>query len=294
MPTLQEYAQQSPYSDPREYTDLLRRDHPADVAGLGEVVRNLLTHYCAPGHNFSPERLAEINNRWVDRVLACDQSRFAKPLDVPRPEADRVLGCCRDFTLLTVAALRAQGIPARSRVGFAAYFEPGFHHDHVITEYWAGERWVFADTQLEPSGPWSFDTLDLSLGPDGFETAAHVWTAYRRGDLDVDKYGVGMELPLRGDWFVRNYVLMELAHRQRDELLLWDVWGAGSLELDGDLGLIDEVAAALLAADGGDERAERWLVEQYVADARLYPGDRVRMMSPSGDHRDVELDLAHR
>src|SRR4051794_22206329 len=124
MPTLQEYAQQSPYSDPREFTELLGRDHPADVASLGGVVRNLLTHYFAPGHNFPPERLAEIDNRWVDRVLACDQSRFAKPLDVPRPEADRVLGCCRDFPLLTVAALRARGIPARSRVGFAAYFEP--------------------------------------------------------------------------------------------------------------------------------------------------------------------------
>jgi len=32
----------------------------------------------------------------------------------------------------TVAALRQQGIPARSRIGFVNYFAPDFHHDHVI------------------------------------------------------------------------------------------------------------------------------------------------------------------
>ena len=206
---------------------------------------------------------------------------------------DRVAGCCRDFTLLTVAALRARGVPARSRVGFAAYFAPGFHHDHVITEYWNGERWVFADTEIaQRNGPWSeFDPLDLPLGETAFETAAQVWTRFRRGELDVDRYGVAPDLPLRGAWFVRNYVIQELAHRQRDELLLWDTWGEMSLQLDGDLGLIDEIACLLLAADRGEEVAERELAARYAADARLHPGDRVLSYSPCGVTETVDLRL---
>ena len=299
MPSLHDYAHQSAYSDPREFAGLLAvvpTDQPAALAELAVIVRNLIGHYRAAAVPFPPERLGEIDNRWIDRLLASDRSRFATALDVPRAEPDRVAGCCRDFTLLTVAALRARGVPARSRVGFAAYFDPEFHHDHVITEFWAGDRWVFADTELAPGmvgdRPWPpFDPLDLALGEDVFETAAQVWTRYRRGELDVERYGVGRDVPLRGAWFVRNYVIQELAHRQRDELLLWDTWGAMSLELDGDLGLIDEVAALLLAADAGEQAAEQELAERYLADPRLHPGDRVVCHSPRGLTEDVDLRL---
>ena len=200
-------------------------------------------------------------------------------------------GCCRDFTLLAVAGLRAQGVPARSRVGFASYFEPDWHHDHVITEYWDGERWRYADAQLDPAGSWPFDPLDVPLGKGVFESAAQVWTAYRRGDLDVRRYGVAPGIPIGGDWFVRNYVLVELAHRQRDELLLWDVWGLMSDRLDGDLALIDEIAALLLAADDGDESAELRLDEWYADDPRLHPGERVTCLSPRGVTQEVDLRL---
>ena len=288
MPSLQDYAQQSPYSDPREYAGLFSGLR-ADVPRLAAVVRNLVVHYRASGIPFPSDRLAEIDNRWIDRLLAVDRSRFDTPLDVPRPEADRVAGCCRDFTLLTVSVLRAQGVPARSRVGFAAYFEPGFHHDHVITEFWNGERWVFADTQLDPTGSWPFDPLDMPLGEGVFESAAQVWSAYRRGDIDVSRYGVGLSVPIGGDWFVRNYVLLELAHRQRDELLLWDSWGIMSGRLDGDLGLIDDVAALLLAADSGGQAAEQRLAEWYADDPRLHPGDRVLCFSPRGINAMVDL-----
>ncbi|HST80355.1 MAG TPA: transglutaminase domain-containing protein [Kineosporiaceae bacterium] len=289
MPSLDTYTQQSPYSDPREYTPLITA-LPADLPNLGAAVRNVLVHYRAPGVQLSSERLAEIDNRWIDRLLAADRSRFDSPLDQPRPEAERVAGCCRDFTLLTVSALRAHGVPARSRIGFAAYFEPDFHDDHVITEFWDGERWVFADTQLAPTGSWpGFDPLDMVLDEAGFTTAAQVWTAYRRGDIDANQYGVGSGVPIGGAWFVRNYVLLELAHRQRDELLLWDLWGGMSDQLNGDLELIDEVAALLLAADGGDQSAEATLAERYATDARLHPGDRVLCRSPRGVTGTVDL-----
>jgi transglutaminase-like putative cysteine protease len=40
------------------------------------------------------------------------------------------------FTLLLVALPRARGIPARARVGFGTYFEPGQFLDHRVAEWW--------------------------------------------------------------------------------------------------------------------------------------------------------------
>lgn len=291
MSTLDDYSRQSPYSDPGEYAELFD-PLPTDVPALAAVTRNLIVHFRASGFEFTGDRLAEIDHRWVARILATDQRRFGAPLDAPRPEPERVAGCCRDFTLLTVAALRHHGVPARSRVGFAGYFLPDFHCDHVVTEYWDGHRWVYTDTQLVPGAHWSFDPGDLPspIGTDPpFASAARVWTAYRRGEIDAQRYGVAPELPLRGDWFLRNYVIQELAHRQREELLLWDGWGAMSLQLDGDLDLIDEIAALLLAADGGDEGAERELAARYSADPRLHPTGQVECYSPTGSITQVDL-----
>jgi len=58
---------------------------------------------------------------------------------------------------------------------------------------------------------------------------------------------------------------------------------------DGDLGLVDEVAALLLAADDGDNAAERELSDRYAEDHRLHPGERIVSRSPTGTHRSVDL-----
>jgi hypothetical protein len=289
------YAKQSACSDPRAYAHLLDR-LPADIPEMTAVIRNLIVHYRAGGVALDPKRMTEIDNRWMDRLLETDQHRFNEPLATPRSAEQRVAGCCRDFSLLTVAALRHRGVPARTRIGFADYFAPPWHHDHVVVDYWNGNRWVFMDPQLDPAGPWTFDRNDMPRGfgapVEPFVTAAQVWTAYRRGDIDPDTYGVDEHLPFRGPWFIRNYVIGELAHRQRDELLLWDMWGAMSIELDGDLELIDQVAALLLAADLGDEDAERELEARYAADSRLRPGEQIVSASPT--EQQFRVDLAAR
>ena len=285
---VRDWSGHSPYSDPGGFGRLLD-GLPGEVRELAAVVRNVLVHYRAAGIVFEGERLAEIDNRWVDRILAADQGRFPVPLEVPRPVGSRVVGCCRDFTLLTVAALRQRGVPARSRVGFASYLVPGFHCDHVVAEFWDGERWVWVDAQLDPARGWGFDPADVPGAV--FASAASVWSAYRRGEVDVDRYGVDPSLPqLSGGWLVFDYVLLELAHRQGDELLLWDGWGGMVEDLaDADLGLADEVSALLLAADGGDESAERELAAWYARDVRLRPSGRVRCRSPRGVTDWVEL-----
>ncbi|MET7865332.1 transglutaminase domain-containing protein [Micromonospora taraxaci] len=285
-----DYRQHSPYSDPGRHAALLDAV-PADIATVAATVRNVIVHYRAGGVELPPDRLEEVNCRWVDRILDTDQSRFPLPLAAERPAADRVAGCCRDHTMLSVAVLRQHGIPSRSRVGFASYFVPGWHHDHVLVEYWDGRRWVWADPELDPAGDWGFDGYDIDPKAGLFDSAARVWSAYRAGSIDPEVYGVSPELPIRGDWFIHDYVLIELAHRQKDELLLWDRFGAMTEDLStADLTLVDEIAALLLAADDGDEAAEKALTDRYAGDARLRPGPRVHSMSPvSGSVSVVDL-----
>jgi hypothetical protein len=297
MPTLDDYARHSVYTDPGRHAARLDA-LPTSIDEICAIVRNIVVHYRASGLPFEGDRLAEIDNRWISRLLDVDQSRHSQPLAAPRVEAQRVAGCCRDFTLLTVAALRHHGIPARSRIGFADYLGEQFHYDHVIVEHWTGDRWRWIDAQLAPEWSLTIDPTDVpratTAGDDcAFASAAQVWLADRRGEIDVNTYGVDPDLPLRGSWFVRNYVISELAHRQRDELLLWDVWGAMRVEerpgSSSDDTLIDEIATLLVAADGGDESAERELTARYAADDRLRPGVTIQSYSPTGRVATVDL-----
>lgn len=277
------FARHSAYTDPGRFAHLLEALPPGPDAA-GAAARNLIMHYRGSGIDVPVERRFEIDSRWVDVILEVDQQRHRAPLMEDRELAERVAGCCRDFALIAVSALRQQGIPARSRVGFTNYFSAGWHHDHVVTEYWDSERWVRMDPQLEADGTWPFDVRDMPAGPGApLETAAEVWLAYRAGDIDPSIYGVDPGLPLHGPAFIRNYVIYELAHRQREELLLWDVWGAVSLELPDDVSLIDEVAKALVAADAGDASAEQRLADLFVDHDQLHPGDHVVQLSPYDD-----------
>ncbi|MFF0270751.1 transglutaminase domain-containing protein [Kribbella sp. NPDC004536] len=278
-----DYAIQTPWSDPGRYAELFDA-LPDDVAEIAAVVRNLLIHYRGGGIEFTGARLAEIDNRWVTAILETDQKRNGTPLATPREPVDRVVGCCRDYTLLFVSILRHKGIPARSRVGFSNYFAEGFNHDHVVAEYFNGERWVMIDAQMAP-GSVPFEVGDMPAGP--FRSAAEVWLGYRSGELDGDRYGASPEpiadLKLYGGWFIRNYVHYQLAHLNGDELLLWDNWGAMSDKLEGaDLDLTDRIARLMVAADNGDETAAKEAGELYRTDPELRFAGRSFVTSPAG------------
>ncbi|MCF0094909.1 transglutaminase domain-containing protein [Micromonospora sp. MH99] len=289
------YRKHSPYSDPGRHAALLDAV-PADIATVAATARNVIVHYRAGGVELPGDRLEEVNSRWVERILDTDQSRSALPLRTERPAVDRVAGCCRDHTLLSVALLRQHGVPSRSRVGFASYFTPGWHHDHVLVEYWNGHRWIWADPEVDPAGDWRFDGYDIDPTAGLFDSAARVWSAYRAGAIDPDVYGVAPDLPVHGAWFIYDYVLHELAHRRKDELLLWDSFGAMTDDLaDADVTLADEIAALLLKADDGDEAAEQALADRYATDSRLRPGARVRSFSPvSNAVSTVDLRVSRR
>ncbi|MEU4608702.1 transglutaminase domain-containing protein [Kribbella sp. NPDC023972] len=284
-----DYAVQTSYSDPGVYAHLYDA-LPDDVAGIAAVIRNLVIHYRGGGIQFTGDRLAEIDHRWVSSMLATDQKRNGKPLAEPRDPFDRIVGCCRDYTLLTVSALRHKGIPARSRIGFSDYFRDGYNHDHVVVEYWNGDRWVMIDAQLDPASGHPFDVQDMPRGPflksprgGPFLSAAEVWLGVRSGDLDENLFGIDPGSPIGGGWFIRNYVHFQLAHLHGDELLLWDNWGTMTDTLDGaDVHLTDEVAELLVASDNGDETATKELADRYEANPDLRPTGRSYVTSPTG------------
>jgi len=143
MDPLTYYAEHSPFTDPGRQSGLLN-DLPRDVAGLCRVVQGLVVHYRL-GHLFDleipEERLPEIDTRYAESMLTRIVELQDSSLAEERPPEKRLVGCCRDFTVLFVTMARHLGIPARARVGFADYFVPDYNVDHEVAEVWdAGER----------------------------------------------------------------------------------------------------------------------------------------------------------
>lgn len=285
MTTRGRLARHSAFSDPGRHGRLLR-----ELSGIEEIctaVSNLVLHYRAEAHLLRDDRRDEINSRWVSTILDLDQARHPGRLLDPRPPDDRVAGCCRDHSLLAVAALREQETAARTRVGFTSYFPgpPDFRGDHVVAEWWNGTRWQRFDPELEP-GSRSFDVRDLPTGEGApFETAAEVWAGFRAGRLDPARYGVAPNSELSGPGFIRTYVIMEVLHRYGHEALLWDEVGTGITDPE-----TDEIAGLLLAADAGDLAAEDQLEQRFRADPALRPGRTVTQLSPYGDPP-ITIDL---
>jgi hypothetical protein len=290
MASVVDHAQHSSFSNPGRYVGFLT-GLPIEPEELSAVARNLIVHYRASGHELPVKSRNDINARWLEEILAIDQSRHPLPLDAPRELQSRVQGCCRDHTLFCVGALRTNGIAARSRVGYAGYFVDGWHHDHVIVEAWLNGRWQRFDAEIDSPWPTLATPMDIGhceLGSTGFVTAAQVWIGFRNGEIDAETYGVDPTVPVfRGERFVFDQVIYEVAHRFGGELLLWDGWGRigdpGQPVSVDDAMWLDDIANLLLAADTGDEDAERELLHRYRTDDGLHPGLTVMQASPFGD-----------
>lgn len=179
------------------------------------------------GAGLSEQRLAERGTRpaadLLRRIVELDP---ATPLDRARPPELRVVGTCRHFATLATSLLRASGIPARARCGFAAYFVPPRKVDHWIVESWsaADSRWVRIDPEyLDRATPGPARPHDLRA--DEFLTAGEAWELVRSGDDDASRFGVhGTENWGAGE--IRGNVLRDLASlAAKIEVLPWDEWG---------------------------------------------------------------------
>ncbi len=269
MDALDYYSGQSPVTDPGGMSRRLA-DLPSDLAGLQRIVRGLVLHYRADdpsAHGVPDERLSEIDSRYADVMLGRVFELDGRPLSDERAPRDRLLGCCRDFTVLFLAATFRLGIPARARVGFATYFVPGFNIDHEVAEVWdpAEGRWRLVDAELDdghvdPTDGARVDPLDVPR--DRFVVAGAAWRACRGGDADPQTFLVAPDLDIeltRGWSYLRHNLVHDLAALNKIEMILWDYWGL--MEQDrlsaGEEELLDRVAEMTVSADASFSELRR-------------------------------------
>jgi hypothetical protein len=241
------YRQPIDLSDPASQAGLFD-SLPKGPAALAGVVQGLLMHeHVAPayGLTLSGAKHGEAHVRGVEAMLQGIAARDRRPLTQPRAPAERQVGVCRHFTLMHVAMLRHQGVPARARCGFGAYFQKDKFVDHWVTEYWSNERksWVLVDPQLDARQrelfKISFDPLDVPR--DQFLVAGDAWALCRTGKADPKAFGI---LDMWGLWFIASNVIRDLAALNKREMLPWDGWGAMTPQDDRvDVAFIDQLAA---------------------------------------------------
>jgi hypothetical protein len=221
------YRTHSRWSDPGHLASRLVEVSPvADT--VARVVSGLvLDPFLAGmrGVEMPPGALEDRDARSVKVILARLLSRDGRALAIARTPETRFLGCCRQYALLATSVFRAHGVPARARVGFAAYFTPGFLEDHWVCEYWDGERWRLLDANLDEAAVADFGVTfaPWDVPRDAFVDASSAWRRVRAGALDPARMGLSA-YGLAGAWFVANNVLRDAAALNKDEMLPWDFW----------------------------------------------------------------------
>jgi len=122
-------------------------------------------------------------------IIAELYRRNANGITIDRNPSERLVLSCRYTAVLTASILKAKGIPARVRSGFAPYFRltMGYSTDHWINQYWSTEegRWITIDVDaLIEDLP--IDPLDIPA--DKFDFAADAWMEARSGKTVEDHF----------------------------------------------------------------------------------------------------------
>jgi hypothetical protein len=243
---------------------------PGDAASLARVVQGLLIHsewlasYGADPNAFGAVSRATLPVRQrLERLVA----REARPLDAPRAPMGREVGTCRDFALMLCSFLRAHGVAARLRCGFASYLAAGWE-DHWVCEFWDEEsgRWRLADAQLDAvtqaACGVAFDPADVSR--EAFLTAGEAWLRCRGGLAEALTFGHG---DVKGSWFLGVNVVRD-AYAINERLSSpWDRWREAARERR-DVTAVEAKALDRLAENPEDDPgalAPPWLSEAPAA-----------------------------
>ncbi len=278
------YRQPGVITDPGPYAGCLN-GLPTGIAELCQLVQNLTIHiFWAERYGLTlPEtRQGEVQLRTLQRRLARTLELDSRPLTEVRPLEKKIVGNCRDFSVLLVSILRHQGVPARARCGFGAYFIPNHFEDHWVAEYWneSHKRWVLVDAQLDPfqceALKISFDPLDVPRNQ--FIVGGRAWQMCRREGADPDSFGI---FNMKGLGFVRGDFVRDVASLNKVELLPWDCWGIiekEDLADPADLIFLDRLADLTCA----DVPAFETVRDLYRTDARLSAGQEIYSYTASG------------
>lgn len=293
MPTDKEFfLTDGPIMNPGQYASMLD-GLPGDIAELCRTVQGVTIHvFWAEryGVNHTPERQQEVQLRTLEARLKRLLELDARPITEPRSAERKLVGNCRDFTQLLVAALHRQGIPARARCGFGKYFHAGTFEDHWVAEYWneAQARWVLVDAQLDElqCGVLKVDFDPLDVPREQFIVGGQAWKLCRTGEANPARFGI---FDLRGLDFVRGDLVLDTAALNRTELLPWDLWGvmlSPTLDDPSDLNLLDKLADLTC----GDVPNFGQVRDLYLTDPRLRVPDEIQSVV-NGKRQSVQLGL---
>lgn len=102
---------------------------------------------------------------------------------------DKVVITCRHVAVLLASILKAKGIPARCRSGYANYFlnsPDKIFYDHWIVQYYNAQekRWV----NVDPDGEYKVSFNQYDLPDKEFKWIAKVWLDVRSGIDDYKRY----------------------------------------------------------------------------------------------------------
>lgn len=199
---LDHYLKYSTFTYPGLYEDYIKK-LPDDVRELGLLLRKNVIHRTTlatgnVGTNADMKygdmtkvpwwRQAEDDNLTTTTAMLAEFfHRDQNGLTMERKVDDKLVLTCRHIAILMASILKAKGIPARVRSGFAAYFEGMTDAwDHWITQYWnkLENRWVTMDVD----GSWHKTGFDMYDIPDGkFDFSADTWLGVRQEKRD-DKH----------------------------------------------------------------------------------------------------------
>jgi hypothetical protein len=274
------------YAAPGRHTDVLSFGiQPGTIEEVVEIVQGLLVYDLVAKDFYDvdlrPAQAMTVHERDAQAILAAARTVDRQPLQLPRRPTDRVGGRCNTYSLLTVSLLRAAGIPARSRCGFATYFAPDYYEDHWVAEYWHSNenRWVMIDAQLDPV--WRRllgmdpDVRVVAVGPEQFVTAGRAWQAWRSGELDADRCGL-TSIPEHGAFWIAGNLRLDLAALNKVEMLPWDVWGlhwepSDSPPSEETLATFDAVAALTVDPDTHlDELRDLYDTDDFRMDGNVF------------------------
>lgn len=253
MDTLSYFATQSPITEPGSYSDQIAA-MPKDAAALCEAIQGLYLNY-KTWYQFKTgtEQILQSNDHYVRVMLRNVLDKDKSPLTQARDDGERVYASAADYVSLFCAVMRANGTPARKRVGFKLsdaadslkYGRIGFEKDYAgdyyvsydVAEYWNGTAWE----QVDAAG---------MLGDCKFVSAAEAWQAWRKGEVCACTFHND---PSAGEIALRSCLMLDLAAVNKMELLGWDRYGwmttaVGYLS-DRALAVLDEVAELLLDVD---------------------------------------------
>ena len=243
---------------------------PNNIPALCKIIQGLLIHVGTLKTLYDLElpksRIEDISLKTIQEVLDKIKGLENHPLAVPREPKKRVVTICKHFAMLLCSMLREKGIPARTRCGFATYFQGGWFEDHWICEYWNNKqkRWVRVDPQIDDLQAIAYhidrekiNFLDLPKGV--FFPAGVLWKLYRDGFVEGKVQGF-MDNDKFGEWYIRGNMLRDFFALNEIEYLYSEknsIMGKDKKLTKQDLKLLDKISEYTSKPDINFEKIRR-------------------------------------